>query len=183
MKNRIAPVIFLSAIIILLLIFRNFLIAGFVIPVLLGAVKLVQILDGLPRLFWWTLVIILSLSLFMVKMPPRQRTERFGKKIGSRGRLDYMENLIRESDRGSSYSGRQLALVLINIHRRNRGIPPIAFREVEDELSKGALPESIESFVRLQFAGQKKNKKDGVSRKALERAVEYLKDTAGGIEK
>lgn len=178
-KKTLSFLLFFMAIL-LIVLFRNLLVNRFIIPLILGGLRLEQILKSIPEIFWWGILIILSFSLFSFKLPrPILNLSRSAVVKEKQGRLEYLENLIRELDKGSFYSGRQIALLLINLDRKNRGEKHIAFHDLEDELKKGELPGSIEQYTRLQFTDRKKN--GALSRKALEAAVEYLERTAGGL--
>lgn len=183
MKKIIIGFVLLLTSLFLTWLLRDLLLAGFFIPIVLGAVRLGQLLDTVPQIVWWIVIILGSCSLFFtnVSLPEIQIIKRKRKKY-LRGRLEVINGLIEETGKGSSWSGSQLALLIVNLYRKTEGLEDITIHGLPDELSKGKLPGEISSFVRLQYQPSKR-RSDSAMRLSMEKAVRFLKENNRGDRK
>lgn len=160
---------------------RDLIIGTFIIPVFMGILQLGRIINSAPQTVWWILLVLFCFSLFFtgVTLPYIGLSER-DKKYSPGGRLDNLENLIKASAGQGSYSGRQLSLLLVNLHLKNQGKNAINAHNLENLLRKNKLPAEIEDFVRIHFEEKRKDSNKKTVRLSLEEAIIYLNRTIKG---
>ncbi|MBB6480127.1 hypothetical protein [Spirochaeta isovalerica] len=175
MKKTLIGFTLLTAALVLAWFSRDHLTAVIVIPFILGLYKLGLLIDTLPQLLWWIFTVIISFSLLFttVRLPGLQLIRTKKRKYPG-GKLDMLDGLIKETEKGSSWSGQQLALLLINIYRRSEGLPEINIHKLKQQYDGKEIPDELKPFLRSQFDGMKV-KSNTATRLSLEKAVKYLK--------
>lgn len=177
MKRVVTGFVFLLLSLVLAWFLREPLMQGLLIPMLFGALKVGQLINTVPQLVWWILLIILSFTLFFTKINlPSVRFLKRKAVFSPRGRMDVIESLIKESDKGSTYSGQQLALLLINLYLKRNNREEISIHKIQSELDKGNLPPELAEYAASQFKTARRRKENMAGRLSLEKAVRYLKE-------
>jgi len=159
---------------------KDLFISTFIVPLILGAIQFVNIINSVPRIIWWIFVIIISFSLVLIK--PAMPTLNFMRRKEREGdiRLFELDNLIRGSLGSSKYTGQELSFLLINLHLHNTGEEEVNIREVESLIKKNILPEELQNFARTFYYEGRSIKNRNMQRSTLEEAVQYLNNTIKG---
>ena len=160
---------------------RDVVITAFIIPVILGAVQLGRIINTIPQVFWWVVVILFSLSLFFINLSlPSINIISTKKQVIKAGRIDHLSGLIKETRHGSQYSGQSLSLILVNLYLKDCGEPEINIHKLEDVIHRDDFPREISDFVKIQFDSSRRRKNSPAIGIALERAVDFLSNNITG---
>lgn len=175
MKKVIIGFVLLLAALFLAWFTRDLLVAGLFIPVILGAVRLFQLIDTVPQVVWWIVLVIVSCTLFFTNASiPEIRLIKRKRKNYPSGRLEIISNLIDETAKGSTWSGQQLALLIVNLYRKNEGLDEITIHALPDHMDDEDLPREIRTFICMQYETGKK-KTESAIRLSMERAVRSMK--------
>jgi hypothetical protein len=181
MKKTIIGFSLLLSSLILAWIIRDLMISTLIIPVILGLVQLGRIINTVPQIVWWIFLTLSAFSLLFINIKlPEIRILGRKKMDINRGRMDTLNSLINETLNSSTYSGRQLSLLLVNFYLKDQGSEEITIHKLEDSLSSEKIPDDIKDFIKTQYRMRGKQTDSTVIKLNLEKAVKYLSSTIIG---
>ncbi len=178
-RFKLAGFVILIATIIFALINAGEILGRVILPLALGVIQLLRILNSVPQTFWWTSGGLVAVGFLAASLRiSNLRSGRRSYSEGRRARTAALEELMGDSQ--SEFSRKKIAHILINLYLANRGEDEINIHQCDAWIAGPSAPRELQHFYG-EFVGNTTAGRDEAGiRYALEEPLAFIRSCIEG---